>query len=719
MKISGAALAGGVIALAAQGAQAASKEAVGARSNIIFVLVDDMGVGDLGVFFQNQRAAAADKSKPWQYTPNIDKLSKEGARFTDQYCGAPVCAPSRASLLSGRSQGHTSVRNNQFDKALGDNYTIASVLKAQGYATAAFGKWGLQGKTRGKKRKYDPSNSPDILTIKDEWGWTAQPCNRGFDYFLGYMRHCDGHEHYPKEGVYRHKTQVWLNKTNICDKLDKCYTADLWTAGAKHWITEHVKKNPKQPFFIYLAYDTPHAVLELPPCPYPKGAGLNGGIQWLGEPGHWLNTATGEVDGWTHPDYANATWDNDKNPSTPEVPWPKVYQRYATSVRRIDTAIGDIIQLLKDLKIDDKTLIVFSSDNGPSCESYLPGKKFKPSNYSPEFFRSFAQFDGIKRDCLEGGVRMPVLARWPGYVKPGTVIGTPSMLYDWLPTFSEIAGKPAPAVTDGVSLLPVLTGKGKQRPSTVYVEYSVGGKTPNYQDFVPAHRGRQRGQMQMIRFGDYVGLRYNIKSPDDDFEIYNISKDPQEKNNLARSPEMAELQKRMKARVLQVRMPDKHAGRPYDKEPVPPVENIGKTEPGIAYSVYTGDYPWVPETADMTPEKTGVATTVAPVEDAGSVVKFQGFLDVREGGVYNFQLTADGKASLRIHKALVIDADYHYKSGTAKKGRIILAPGKHPFTLTWLRPSPKATISLEWSKNRDKVKPIPADALSHEISVIP
>src|SRR5690606_38069180 len=155
---------------------------------------------------------------------------------------------------------------------------------------------------------------------------------------------------------------------------------------------------------MYLAYDTPHAVLELPTQAYPEGSGLNGGIQWLGKPGHMINTASGTVDSYMYPQYARATYDDDNNAATPEVSWPDTYKRYASVNCRIDEQVADILQLLKDLKIDDNTLVVFTSDNGTSAESYLP------EPYKPDFFNGFGPFDGIKRDLYEGGVRVPAIA---------------------------------------------------------------------------------------------------------------------------------------------------------------------------------------------------------------------------------------------------------------------------------------------------------------------
>src|SRR5512133_606562 len=155
------------------------------KPNIIFILADDMGWGDFGFQFQNKRAKLNVRSEPWTKTPNLDLMAARGVQMPNHYCPAPVSAPSRASLMLGRHQGHANVRDNQFDKAIDDNHTLASVLKAAGYSTAAFGKWGLQGQN------------------KEATHWPAHPLNRGFDYFYGYMRHTDGHEHYPKEGVYR------------------------------------------------------------------------------------------------------------------------------------------------------------------------------------------------------------------------------------------------------------------------------------------------------------------------------------------------------------------------------------------------------------------------------------------------------------------------------------------------------------------------------------
>jgi len=647
------------------------------KPNILYILTDDLGWGDLGVLFQNSRQTANDRNKPWHLTPNLDKFAAEGVQLPAHYCPAPVCAPSRASLMLGVSQGHANVRDNQFDKALENNHTLATVLRQAGYATVAIGKWGLQGMKAGET---NPAT------------WPAYPTHRGFDYFFGYARHSDGHEHYPKEAPYQKPKQVWDGTKNITPELDKCYTADLWTARAKQWIIDHERDHAAQPFFMYLAYDTPHATDELPTQAYPEGRGLHGGMQWLGTPGHMINTASGTIDSWEYPDYQNATWDQDRNPATAEVPWPNVYKRYATDVRRLDDAVADIKQLLIDLKIDGDTLVIFTSDNGPSIESYLPKQPLRA-----DFFDSFGIFDGIKRDCLEGGVRVPTLVRWPGHIPAGKIVTQPSIAYDWMRTFADVAGVPEPARADGVSLLPELTGHGNQQDrGYLYVEYFNDAKTPRYVDFTLNNRGRVRNQMQAIRIGDYVGLRYDIQSQADPFEIFNVVVDPKEATNLA--PGMNQLEHQMKQLVLQVRRPDSDAPRPYDNELVPALSGIPVTNE-VEWRAYEGAYPWVPDFETLAPVAQGISAgpdLQKRTRDDNIGLFFTGFLNIPKDGNYTFSLAADTGALLRIHDATVIDADFGYVSGTQASGSIRLQAGLHPFRLYYARRS-KGKPELKWS----------------------
>jgi arylsulfatase A-like enzyme len=644
-----------------------------------------LGYGDLGVLFQNGRAAGL----PRHATPNLDALAAEGLQLRRHYCPAPVCAPSRASLLLGQHQGHANVRDNQFDKALEDNHTVATVLKQAGYATACIGKWGLQG----------GGGNPSA--------WPAYPTKRGFDDYFGYVRHGDGHEHYPKEGLYRGAKEVWDNNSEISASLDKCYTADLWTARAKKWITDHHAAHPTQPFFMFLAYDTPHAVLELPTQPYPTGGGTNGGLQWLGAPGRMINTASGTIDSWTHPDYASATYDDDGNAGTPEVAWPDVYKRYASSVRRIDDAVGDLKQLLQQLGLDTNTLVVFTSDNGPSVESYLT------QSIAANFFDSYGPHDGIKRDTWEGGIRMATLARWPGGIPAGRVDFTPSGSWDWLATFAELAGVAPPARTDGVSMVPTLTGSGAQRAGTLYVEYYEGGSTPTYTDFEPAHRGRKRGQMQVVQLGGYKGIRYNIASHTNNFEIYGTLADTKEATNLAPQSAFAALQQQMKDRVLQVRRPDSSAARPYDGEFVPASTNTALTNGVLDYAVYEGDWAWLPDFPALTAVSTGRVAGFdvnLPSRGTNFGILFTGYLEVPADGSYTFYLTSDAGAHLRIHDARVLDDDFG-RTGAEVSASILLRAGRHPLRLSYRHTSGAKVLELKYSGPGIPKQAVPLAAL--------
>ncbi len=516
----------------------AAAVAAALRPNIIFVLTDDLGWGDLGVYFQNSRDFANNRNLPAFETPVLDTMAAQGLRMERHYTPAPVCAPARASLLLGVHQGNSNVRDNQFDKELANNHTLGTVMRQAGYATAAIGKWGVAGGS----------------------GFPGHPQNRGFDYFFGYMPHGDAHYHYPKEQGRR----FYDNFTDIAADLDKCYSTDLITGRSKQWIVDHHSANPSQPFFLYLCFTAPHAQLNVPTVPYPDGGGLSGGVQWTGTPGAMINTATGTIDTWIHPDYASATWDHDSNPGTAEQGWPTYAKRHATMVRRIDDAMGDLLQLLADLEIDDNTLIVFTSDNGPHNEAGANGS----FTQDPRFFRSYGPLDGIKRDVWEGGIRVPTLIHWPSAIPAGRVSKHPSQFHDWLPTFAEVAGLPAPLRADGVSLVPDLTGTGTQREGLVYVEYFASSTTPTYADFDSSHRGATRNQMQVIFQDGYKGVRYNASSSDTLFRVYDVANDPQETTNLAGQvgvPSQADL----KARVAEVRRAGGGVSRPYDSVPVP------------------------------------------------------------------------------------------------------------------------------------------------------
>jgi hypothetical protein len=331
-----------------------------------------------------------------------------------------------------------------------------------------------------------------------------------------------------------------------------------------------------------------------------------------------------------------------------------------------------------------------------------------------DFFDSFGPFDGIKRDCWEGGERVPTIAWCPGHIPAGRVITQPSISYDWLRTFAEAADVPAPARADGVSLWPELTGRGVPRDRDyIYVEYYHQGRTPNYTDFSPNHRGRKRGQMQTIRIGNYVGVRYNIRSQADPFEIYDVTADPGETNNLASGRKS--LEEQMKNLTLQIRRPDSEAPRPYDNEMVPAI-SLSVTN-GVRWNAYEGNYPWVPDFETLTAMTNGFAgrpdVNVRPRNNNVGLL-FYGCLKIPRDGSYTFSLAADTGALLRIHDATVIDADYGYTGGSEASGTIQLSEGLHPFRLFYSRRTNGVpSLKLSWRGPGISEEPIPDAVFYH------
>ncbi len=663
------------------------------RPNIIFILADDLGYGDVGVLWQNSI-----KGTKKHATPHLDRMAVQGMILNQHYTGAPVCAPARSSLLGGVHQGHAYVRNSDFDNPLARNHTLGSTLQQAGYATALIGKYGLQGKGDGPE------------------SWPAYPTRRGFDFFHGYLRHADGHQHYPANSWplgdnERHQSpkELYENENEISADLDKCFTPDLFTARAKKWMIDHQAEHAETPFFLYLAYDTPHAALQLPTGPYPDGAGIKGGVQWLGKPGHMINTATGTIDSWRHPDYVGKGWTNEE-------------ERFATLVRRMDDCMGDLLQTLRDLNIEKNTLVVFTADNGPHDVHYLKG-----GHYNASAFDSFGPFEGIKRDCYEGGIRQPTLVWWPETIQPGRKNDTPSQFQDWMATFCDLAQLPTPARSDGVSLIPTLTGKGTQRSGVVYVEFNQGTSVPNYPEFTH-HGGEKRGQQQVIFVDGYKGVRNNIQSHADDFKIYDVRTDLKEANNLFLNPSAGKaayfktLQQRMKDRVLQVRRvetddpfspgSDKVGTRPYDGELVPPVR--AKVVSGVEVSAYEGAWPWLPEFDELNAlsqksvKSFDVRNHLSRTEQAG--LCYRGYLKVPDDGTWTFYAASDAGTHLRIHDAQVIDDDFNH-DGSEASGTILLKAGLHPFTLYYRTAEDAPELTVKWSGPGTAKQDLPASAL--------
>ncbi len=605
------------------------------RPNIIFFFCDDLGYGDVGVFYQNSRAVG----EPSMKTPHIDKLAHEGMQLRAHYVGAPVCAPSRATLFLGQSQGNSPVRNNQFDKALPNQPTLASTLQEAGYNTALIGKWGLQGEKKNGETGAD--------------AWPAYPTKRGFDYFLGYVTHKDGHEHYPFENIHfkdkakrkgqsERKAELWEQNSEISGQLEGCYTTDLFTAVTKRFIISHVSEKNDQPFFIMLSYDTPHAATQIATMPYPEGSGVKGGVQWIGEKGKMINTASALTDSYIHPDYKDKDWKN-------------VYKRHASSVRRIDSSVGDVMQTLKDLELDKNTLVVFSSDHGPSEESYLK------EALKPDFFRSFGPFTGIKRDCWEGGIRPGAIVRWPAVVKAGSVMESASQMQDWMPTFCDAAKIGTPAIADGVSLMPQLLGEIASDPekgSEIYVEYFNNKKTPKYNYFTKGRGGMKRGEMQVIRQGKYKAIRYNVRDAKDAFMVFDLTQDPSEANNIAGQDGVPTQQHWLDA-VSRHHHKNSSAARPYDDVKI------------AAVSVKQAD---LKQGLKLVP---AVGESMSYVSQSG--FKLQGFIKVDTAGKYTFDLPAGVKGMIRVHHINVLDraSEEAYQNDNT----LSLQAGMHPFTL--------------------------------------
>jgi hypothetical protein len=323
-----------------------------------------------------------------------------------------------------------------------------------------------------------------------------------------------------------------------------------------------------------------------------------------------------------------------------------------------------------------------------------------PQRVTPQFFASYGPFDGIKRDCWEGGMREPAIARWPGTIPAGRVSGFPSGLWDWLPTFAEVAGLPPPARTDGVSLLPAMTGAGLQRdPGFLYFEYFEPGRTPNFPEFEPGHRNRLREQMQALRIGDFIGVRYDVKTAGDDFELYNVATDRKEAKNLAADPAYSALQRQMKEKAIQSRRPDPDAPRPYDDELMAPVA-LAQSRQGVNWKYYEGNFPWVPDLEALAAAASGSAShpdLSCRRRENEIAVLFSGYIDAPKDGDYTFYLSADTGAFLRIHDAAAIDADFNYKSGAELSGAVKLKAGLHPFHLYYAR-SGRASpfLSFAW-----------------------
>jgi arylsulfatase A len=387
-------------------------------------------------------------------TPSLDRMAAGGMRFTHFYSGSPVCAPSRSTLMTGKHTGHTPIRNNSEVQPEGQRpmpdaaVTVAELLKKRGYATGATGKWGL--------------GFP---------GSEGDPNRQGFDLFFGYNCQRHAHNHYPRY-LRRNGEKVDL-EGNDAGLTGKQFSHDLMEAEALKFVRE----NRERPFFLYVPFTIPHLALQVPEDSLAEYRGK-----------------------WEDPAYEGGNG---------YLPHPHPRAAYAAMVTRMDRSVGRIMDLLKELKLDERTLVLFSSDNGPTYNR-LGGS-------DSDFFQSAGPFRGFKGSVYEGGIRVPLIARWPGRIRAGATSDLPAALWDLLPTFTEAAGAETPADVDGVSLLPTLLGRdGQKRREYLYWEF-------------PAYGGQQA-----VRLGDWKGVRQNLmRAGRREIELYHLREDPGEKRDVA------------------------------------------------------------------------------------------------------------------------------------------------------------------------------------------
>jgi arylsulfatase A-like enzyme len=442
------------------------------RPNIIFILADDLGYGDLGCYGQQVIR-----------TPRIDRMAREGLRFTQMYAGSTVCAPSRSVLMTGQHLGHTWVRGNGAGAAQAlraEDITVAECLQHAGYATALVGKWGLGD--------------------EGEAAWTGRPTNQGFDHFFGYLNQHHAHNYYPAF-LWKGESRLPLANTVPGDgpfgrgwaehRVD--YSHDLFINDALDWV----RGQDERPFFLFLALTIPHANNE-------AGRGLGNGA---------------EV-----PDFGPYA-DRD---------WPDPDKGQAAMISRMDRDVGRLLDLLDERGIAERTVVFFSSDNGPHNEARHDLSRFAPAG----------PLRGIKRSLYEGGIRVPFIVRWPGTVAPGE---SDHLGYfgDFLATACDLASAPLPEPNDSISLVPTLRGRaGEQRQhEALYWEFY------------------EQGSRQAVRAGRWKAIRQPMVHGR--VELYDLEHDLSERHDLAtRHPDItARLEAMMTA-----------AHRPHPLWRVPPAK---------------------------------------------------------------------------------------------------------------------------------------------------
>ncbi|MEJ6010793.1 arylsulfatase [Novosphingobium aquae] len=468
----------------------------GSRPNVLFILADDLGYGDIGAF--GQRIVP---------TPNLDRLAKQGLLLTQHYAGSTVCAPSRASLMLGRDTGHTPVRGNM--EIRGDDeassgqaplpagsFTLGTLFKNAGYQTAAIGKWGL-GATAS----------------------SGAPNRQGFDFFFGYTDQRAAHSYFPQI-LWRNDQIVKLANPKIprADKLqgDPADPASYARYVGPDYAQERMTKEAEaylasrkggQPFFLYMAYTLPHAAMQVPFAERDR-------FRSIPETGPYLG-----------------------RPYTPQQ-YPRAAR--AAMVARLDADVGRLMASLRSNGLDRNTLVVFTSDNGPTVEG----------GQDLDFFKSSGPLRGRKRDLYEGGVRVPTIAWWPRHIAAGARSEAVTAFWDYMPTFAALTGTRAPRYPEGTSFLSVLAGRGLTNRPPLYWEFHGTGAVPH---------------LQAVRFGDWKAVRkWPSSTPGKaaPIELYNLKADPAEERDVApRNPARVA----QAARLLNKRTQSPEGGWNFDK----------------------------------------------------------------------------------------------------------------------------------------------------------
>ena len=406
--------------------------------NIVYILADDLGIGDIGCYGQKILK-----------TPRIDQLAEEGMRFTNHYSGSASCAPTRSCLMTGQHTGHTRIRSNGNDFLKPEDVTVAELLKSGGYRTGAFGKWGLGNE-----------------------GAAGVPWEQGFDLFFGYLDQSDAHFHYPPF-LNRNEERV-LYPDNPTKKSH--YSHDEFTREALDFIRE----NQERQFFLYLPYTLAHAELDVP---------ADSLEPWIGKIEETEPYGTPGGQHYCYQERPHAT--------------------FAGMVSRLDRDIGRIVDLVDELGLGEKTLVIFTSDNGPTSAG----------GADPGFFDGNGPYRGIKFELYDGGIRCPMIARWSGKVEEGSESDHISAHWDVLPTFVEMIGEKSPEGIDGISFLPTLLGKNSEQKlhDYLYWESDSGG------GWQSLRQGNWKGHLRDMRKGEGKTC----------FELYDLAGDISESNDVS------------------------------------------------------------------------------------------------------------------------------------------------------------------------------------------